>query len=175
MKKIAFLTAFVMPLASAATADTAEMMLTDRLDGNLDFYCLDISGSKTNANVENGLQTHTCYRYQGEPGIDQIFDIARVEENQLYMPEWDVCAMVSDLAADASIELATCDSSEQQNIALTDDGKLSPVSAMDLCFTAGEETTLGRGGTSEHQIKSLTLQSCSDDLAQYQTWELRAE
>ncbi len=175
MKLAAALTVVFIPLASAATADTAEVMLTDRLDGDLDFYCLDISGSKTNANVERGLQTHTCYRYQGEPGVDQVFDEANVGENQLFMPEWDVCATVSDLAAGASIELAACDNGDMQNITLTEDGHLSPVSAMDLCFTAGEDTTRGRGGTSDHQIKSLTLQSCSDDRAPYQTWELRAE
>ncbi len=175
MKFIAALTVSFATLASTAAADSVEVMLTDRLDGNLDFYCLDISGSKTNANVENGLQTHTCYGYQGEAGVDQVFDVASIEEARLYMPEWDVCATVSDLAVGASIELAACDGGDMQNIALTDDGHLSPISAMDLCFTAGEETTRGRGGTSDHQIKSLTLQTCSDDRAGYQTWELRAE
>lgn len=175
MKPTTALTVLFLPLASVAMADSAEVKLTDRLDGNLDFYCLDISGSKTNAKVENGLQTHTCYGYQGEAGIDQLFDVARIEDNLLYMPEWDVCATVSDLAAGASIELAACEGGDMQNITLAEDGHLSPVSAMDLCFTAGAETTLGRGGTSEHQIKSLTLQSCRDDLSQYQTWELRVQ
>lgn len=175
MKLTAAVTVAFTALASTATAETAEVMLSDRLDGNLDFYCLDISGSKENANVERGLQTHTCYGYQGEAGIDQVFDVASVEEGKLYMPEWDVCATVSDLTAGASIELAACDGGETQNITLTEDGHLSPVSAMEFCFTAGEETTRGRGGTSDHQIKSLTLQACGDDLAQYQKWELRTE
>ncbi len=175
MKLVAALAVSIASLASTATADTVEVMLTDRLDGNLDFYCLDISGSKTNANVENGLQTHTCYGYQGEAGVDQVFDLASVEDAQLYMPEWNVCATVSDLSVGASIELTACDNSDLQNIVLTENGHLSPLTAMELCFTAGEETTRGRGGTSDHQIKSLTLQSCSDDLLAYQTWELRAE
>ena len=175
MKITTVLTTLLVSVASGAMADTAEVKRSDRLDGNLDFYCLDISGSKANANVESGLQTHTCYGYQGAAGIDQLFDVASLETNQLYMPDWDVCATVSDLAAGASIELAACEGADTQTITLTQDGHLSPVSAMDLCFTAGQETTFGRGGTSDHQIKSLTLQSCSDDLAQYQTWELRAQ
>ncbi len=175
MKLTAAATVAFTALASTATAESVEVMLSDRLDGDLDFYCLDISGSKANAKVERGLQTHTCYGYQGQAGIDQVFDVASFKDAKLFMPEWDVCATVSDLAAEASIELAACDGGELQNITLTEGGHLSPTSAMDLCFTAGEETTRGRGGTSDHQIRSLTLQSCSDDLAQYQTWELRAE
>ena len=156
-----------------ALADSVEMMLSDRLDGNLDSYCLDISGSKANANIEKGLQTHTCYGYQGASGIDQLFDLERLSNNQLYMPEFDVCATLSDTVSGTRISLAACDTSESQKITLTENGYLSPVAAMDMCLTAGEETRLGRGGTSEHQIKSLTLEPCSEELAKYQRWETR--
>jgi len=161
--------------ASAVIAEPAEMMLSDMLDGNLDSYCLDISGSKTNADISKGLQTHTCYGYQGAIGIDQTFDIERLADNILYMPEFDVCATVSAIEPGAGIELSACDGSERQAIALTEDGYLSPVSAPELCFTAGKETKLGRGGTSEHQIKSLSLETCDADLASYQKWEPRSE
>jgi hypothetical protein len=44
-----------------------------------------------------------------------------------------------------------------------------------MCLTAGKETTFGRGGTSPHQIKSLTLQSCGGDLTAYQEWYTRTK
>lgn len=160
--------------STVAAADPVEISLIDRLDGNLDGYCLDISGAKENADPSGGLQTHTCYTYQGASGIDQVFESDRFAEGVLYMPGFDVCATASDLTAGARLGLATCDGSDAQQITLTDTGALSPAAAPDMCYTAGEETRLGRGGTSEHQIKSLTLQPCSDDLAAYQTWHARA-
>ncbi len=173
MKTQFVILAFATFTTSIVSADQVEMMLSNKLDGNLDSYCLDISGSKQNANVSKGLQTHTCYAYQGKMGIDQIFDTNRLAENQLYMPEFDVCATVSAVEPGASIGLSACDDSDTQAIELTDEGHLSPVSASDLCLTAGTDTRLGRGGTSAHQIKSLTLETCSKELSDYQLWETR--
>lgn len=157
--------------ANAAVSEQVEISLVDRLDGDLAEYCLDISGAKENADVEKGLQTHTCYNYHGESGIDQVFEADRFAEGVLYMLEFDVCGIVSELDAGATLGLAGCDGGADQLIALTDTGRLSPAGAADMCFTAGEETRRGRGGTSPHQIKSLTLQACSDDLAAFQIWQ----
>jgi hypothetical protein len=44
-----------------------------------------------------------------------------------------------------------------------------------MCLTAGMETTFGMGGTSPHQIKNLTLESCADDRAAYQEWTTRTQ
>jgi len=150
-------------VSSVVSADPVEMMLSNKLDGNLDSYCLDISGSKQNAKVSKGLQTHTCYAYQGEMGIDQVFDTRRLAENQLYMPEFNVCATVSAVEPGASIGLSACDDSDSQAIKLTGDGRLTLVSAPDLFLTAG----------TAHQIKNLTLEACSDELRDYQIWETR--
>jgi len=172
MKSFAAISAAALMLANVALAEPVEIMLSDRLDGDLDFYCLDISGAKENANVDGGLQTHTCYGYQGEAGIDQVFDSTLFEENTLYMTEFDVCAMLASFDAGTSVALASCDESDAQQVSFAD-GRLAPVAVPDMCFTAGEETRRGRGGTSDHQIKSLTLEPCSDDLASYQLWEPR--
>lgn len=166
--------ALVLAVPTAGVAEQVEITLVDELDGNLNSYCLDIAGGQQDASVENGLQAHTCYSYQGALGVDQIFETDRFAESQLYMPEFDVCATVFSLQAGAAVGLAACDGSIAQKVELTDDGKLSPTEAPDLCFTAGEETRLGRGGTSPHQIKSLTLETCSDDLSAYQTWRTRS-
>lgn len=174
MKAKLIQTTFIAMTACSVQATPVEMMLSDRLDGNLDSYCIDISGSKQNANLDKGLQTHTCYSYQGSMGIDQIFDADKLSENKLYMPEFDVCATVSTIQPGATIGLAACDGSDEQTITLTEEGYLSPVVAMTLCLTAGSETKLGRGGTSAHQIKSLSLEVCDEDQAAYQRWEIRS-
>lgn len=126
MPSILTLTAAICASGSVAFADPVEVKLSDRLDGNLDFYCFDISGAKEDANVAQGLQTHTCYGYQGESGIDQIFDSARIAQAQFYMPEFDVCATVSSYSAGTSVDLATCDGSDGQAIVMTDAGNISP-------------------------------------------------
>ena len=66
-----------------------EIYLLENLDDNRG-YCIDIKGSKSNANPENGLQAHTCYSYQGEISVDQKFDQSRIQENEFYMPFFDV-------------------------------------------------------------------------------------
>lgn len=175
-KLLSAATALTCLLTAGAMAEEVEITLVDELDGNLNSYCLDISGGLgPSADPANGLQAHTCYSYRGSLEVDQIFDTEQFAEGILYMPRFDVCATLSGTQAGASIGLATCDGSDMQQIALEDDGTLRPAAAADMCLTAGEETRLGRGGTSQHQIKSLTLQACGDELAAYQTWRTRTE
>lgn len=164
--------ALVLSLPSAGYAELVEITLVDELDGELSGYCLDIAGGQQDANVENGLQAHTCYSYQGALGVDQTFETDRFADSVLYMPEFDVCATLGGTQAGTSVGLAACDGSTAQKIDLTESGKLSPADAPDLCLTAGEDTRRGRGGTSPHQIKSLTLESCSDSHAAFQTWRV---
>ena len=154
-------------------AESVEVVLTDKLDGNLSGYCLDIKGGNASVDPANGLQAHTCYSYRGDLGTDQIFDTNRFADNVLYMPEYDVCAVVESVEAGASIGLASCDGSAKQSFTFTGNGAIKPSSVSSLCFTAGTETKLGRGGTSAHQIKTLTLEACSDDMSAYQHWRTR--
>ncbi len=176
MKKLTFLTSMFFLLifqASQASAEKVEITLVDQLNGILNGYCFDVAGGNRNIDISKGLQTHTCYSYRGELGEDQIFETSHLSDNQLYMPNYDVCATLTGLEAGAKLGLATCNNSELQSISFSDSGKISPVAAPDLCLTAGEETRFGRGGTSQHQIKTLTLEACSDDKSAYQTWRTR--
>ena len=166
--------ALVLSMPSLAFAERVEITLVDELDGDLSGYCLDIAGGQQDAKPENGLQAHTCYSYKGDLGVDQVFETDRFADAVLYMPEFDVCATLDDMTAGASVGLAACDGSAAQAIELTGGGKLCPTGAAELCLTAGEETRLGRGGTSRHQIKTLTLETCADDRAAYQTWRVRS-
>jgi len=63
---------FLLPVL-AFSADV-EVTLKDRLDGNLNGYCLDIRGGGQNIDPSAGLQAHTCYSYRGDLGSDQAFD-----------------------------------------------------------------------------------------------------
>lgn len=160
-------------LPSLSQAANVEVMLVDRLDGDLNNFCLDIVGGKLNANPADGMQAHTCYSYQGELGVDQAIDPAGIAKGEFKVVGFDVCATMPSLAAGSSVALAACDGSDAQKFDMTASGTITPRSAPDMCLTAGKETTLGNNGQSRHQIKALTLQPCSADLISYQQWSTR--
>ena len=161
--------------SSLASADEVEITLKHNLDGYLSGYCLDIKGGGPDVDPANGLQSHTCYSYRGDLGTDQIFETDKFADNQLYMPEFDVCATLTGIESGATLSLAACDGSAEQSIQFSENGTLSPTADTSLCLTAGLATEQGRGGTSEHQIKSLTLLACSDDRAIFQQWRTRTQ
>lgn len=148
-----------------------EITLKDKLDGILNSYCIDIAGGNKNVDTSKGLQAHTCYSYKGELGTDQIFDPARFKDGALYMPVYKVCAALAGLEAGSKVGLAACDGTELQKIKFSGDGTIQPVAAPKMCFTAADASRFGRG--SQHQIKNLTLEPCSDALAKRQQWRTR--
>lgn len=169
-----FITLMALSCLFLAQAESVEITLSDNLDGILNSYCLDIAGGNQNVDPANGLQAHTCYSYRGELGSDQVFDTEQFENNLLYMSEYDVCVELASLEAGSEVGLATCDSeNELQSIVFTEEGKISPVSAPEMCFTAAEASRMGRG--SQHQIKDLTLEACSDELLAFQQWGARID
>lgn len=161
------------PLA-ALSADV-EVTLKDNLDGDLNGYCLDIKGGGRNIDPTRGLQAHTCYSYRGELGGDQAIDPEGIARGQFELRAFDVCATTDGTEAGSEIALSACDDSESQQFEVAESGTISPKSAPSMCLTAGEETSFGGGGTSPHQIKSLTLQACGDELAAYQAWYTRTQ
>ncbi|MEO9276085.1 hypothetical protein ABFY09_14705 [Marinomonas sp. 5E14-1] len=176
MKKLTFLTSIFFLLifqVSHAFAEKVEITLVDQLNGVLNGYCFDIVGGNQNIDITKGLHTHTCYSYRGELGKDQIFESTRFSENTLYMPNYEVCATLSSLNIGATLGLKKCNAGKLQSISFSDSGKISPTSAPNLCLTAGEETRFGLRGKSPHQLKTLTLEACSDDKSAYQTWRTR--
>jgi len=155
-----------------ANAENVEVYVTDLLDNTQSGYCLDIAkGKGASANPEDGLQAHTCYSPLGEILVDQAFDPAKFAEGVLYMPEFDVCVEASSAEAGSLVKLASCDGSEAQNWLFAGEGTISPVAAPEICITLAEETRTGR--SDENQMKALTLQSCSSELASVQTWANR--
>jgi len=157
--------------STAEATGSVEVNLIDRLDGMLTGYCLDIAGGNESVDPANGLQAHTCYSYQGDLGTDQVFDDSLFADGVLYMPVYEVCAQVDSAAAGSAISLATCDGSDLQSVVFEADGTIRPATATDLCITAGSESRTGRSG--DHQIRDLSVETCSDDLASLQQWSWR--
>ena len=162
-------------LPVAAFAADVEVTLKDGLDGNLNGYCLDIRGGGRNIDPAAGLQAHTCYSYRGDLGSDQAFDPEGIARGEFKILAFDVCATMESTEAGAGVALTACDESEFQRFDFAANGRISPDSAPGMCLTAGNETTFGMGGTSPHQIKNLTLESCADDRAAYQEWTTRTQ
>ena len=159
----------------ALYAADVEVTLKDRLDGDLNGYCLDIKGGGRNIDPSRGLQAHTCYSYRGDLGSDQAIDSEGISRGEFKIPAFDVCATMAGTEAGAEVALSSCSGSDLQQFDFAENGLISPKSAPGMCLTAGMETTFGRGGTSPHQIKSLTLQSCGGELAAYQEWHTRTQ
>lgn len=155
--------------APAVFAENVEIYATDMLDNTQNGYCVDISGAQGDqANPADGLQGHTCYSPSGDIYVDQAFDSEQFADGVLYMPEFDVCAHVASMDAGAEIGLTDCDGSDEQSFVFSGEGTIFLAAAPDMCLTLGEDTRTGRSDT--NQIKVLSLEACSDDLAAYQTW-----
>jgi len=155
-----------------ALAEKVEITLVDVLDGVTSSYCIDIAGGNKKIDISKGLQSHTCYSYRGDIGTDQTFTTSRFSSHELYMPDFDVCATATSLTAGSTIGLASCEGSDLQKISFSTNGTISMIASPDLCFTAAKESRFGKSKV--HQIKALSLEVCSSDLAPYQTWRGRA-
>ena len=161
--------AAVLLSVGAAHAEGVEIYALDMLDNTQAGYCLDIAGGQgAQADPGNGLQGHTCYSPSGELFVDQTFESERFGEGVLFMPEFDVCAQVEAMEAGSAVGLAACDRSDAQSFAFSGEGTITPASAPTMCLTLGEDTRSGRSDT--NQIKTLTLEECSDEAAPRQTW-----
>ncbi|MEL6531125.1 MAG: ricin-type beta-trefoil lectin domain protein [Pseudomonadota bacterium] len=152
---------------TSSNADAVEIALVDPLDSTTNEYCLDIAGGRESVDPANGLQGHTCYSYTGSLGSDQIFDASRIADNVLVMPEYDVCVSVSG----TDISLAACDDSEAQKISFGEDGTIRPAASPEMCLTLAADTRSGKSDV--HQIKGLSVESCSDESAARQMWRTR--
>ena len=175
--KISILTlvaAGLMSLASvASSAELVEVALKDKLDTTTNEYCFDIMGGGQNVDPSRGLQAHTCYSYRGELGVDQAVTMADLENGQFNITDFDVCVTMSSLEEGAAVALSACDDSDLQqfDFDFAAAGPITPVSAPDMCVTIGDETSYGMAV--RHQIRTLSLEKCSDDLADRQNWFTR--
>ena len=136
-------------------------------------YCIDILGSKLNADINKGLQSHTCYSYQGEISVDQGFDYDKINDNEFYIPFFKVCMEVEKIEKSARLLLNKCDKNQKQQFVFQADGKIQLLSNLDLCLTVSKNFRKGGGGNPVHLIRDLSLQLCEDKLSSQQKWGIR--
>lgn len=162
----------VLAFVSPAMAENVEIYLLDMLDNIQNGYCIDIAkGREEAANPDDGLQGHTCYSPGGAIGFDQTFDTERFADGELYMVNFEVCAQITSTEAGSALELTACDGSDVQSFEFLGEGPIVPTSAPDMCLTVAEDTRSGRSDA--NQIKVLSLEACSENLAPYQNWGVR--
>ena len=184
----AILTAFLMAMTLLpvhASADVVEVYLLDRLDGDLNDYCIDVNGPPHRLELEKPIQTHTCYSYKQDPPpptVDQAMNSEDIAAGKIKLLEIGLCGQVDGNQPGATISLVECTDKEEQSFELRDNGQFvwssSNYDALnpELCLTAGPISWLGGragGPPSRHQVRTLNLQPCGDEASAYQRWGIR--
>ena len=157
---------------SVLKSEIVEIYLLDALNDSRK-YCLDIIGYKTNADINKGLQVHSCYSYQGKISVDQGFDKSRIDDNEFYIPLFKACMEAVKIEKSSRLELKNCDKNQKQEFIFQNDGKIQPLSNLNLCLTASENFREGGGGNPVHLIRDLSLQICDDTFSSRQKWSFR--
>jgi hypothetical protein len=160
---------------SEDASELVEVNLVNQIDEQRG-YCIDIKGYKLRAEVNRGIQAHTCYSYQGQIAVDQGFDRKKIINNQFFLPGFNVCMEASSIAASGKLLLKDCNLRDVQKFILMNDGRISLVSNKKLCLTVSQgESRKGGGGSPAHLIRSVLFQPCSDKLMNYQKWNIRSD
>lgn len=168
-----------------ASAEVVEVYLLDRLDGDLNHYCIDVNGPPHNMELEKPLQTHTCYSYRADPPPptdDQAMNPEDIAAGKIKLAAVGLCGQVDGTQPGATVSLVECQDIEEQSFTLRGNGQLlwnssnyDPLNP-ELCLTAGGISWLGGrpgGPPSRHQIRTLNLQPCGDEASVYQRWGTR--
>ena len=165
-----------MIMTTSVLAETkVEVTLVDRLDEARGF-CFDTLGFQTRARPEEGLQTHSCYSYQGQLAVDQAFDADQIPEGQFRLVDLDLCMTLTSLTTGSKFALEACDGGDMQQFEYRDDGRVMATAAAGNCATAGEGPSRhGGGGEPVHLIRDLTLEVCDSSRDARQQWRLRTE
>ena len=159
-------------LKEGTRGSIVEIYLLDPLEDSRNF-CIDIVGSKANADTQRGLQAHTCYSYQGEITVDQGFDKHQISEHEFSMPGFDVCMTFNSTSND--LALSVCNGSELQKFTFLTNGNIVVDSDPNLCVTVAQnDAREGGGGNPVHLIRELKIEECRESLSMYQSWGTRS-
>ena len=154
-------------------AETVEVYLLNNLNDTRGF-CIDMTGYKTNADVNKALQTHSCYSYQGSVSVDQGFDVSKISNGEFNLPFFNVCMEVENAESSSGLILRGCDKSPKQQFVFEDDGKIKPINDLSLCLTASGDYREGGGGSPVHLIRDLSLLVCDASFSTRQNWGVRS-
>ena len=163
----------VEPDEETAYPETAEVYLLNNLNDTRGF-CIDMTGYKTNADVNKALQTHSCYSYQGSVSVDQGFDVSKISNGEFSLPFFNVCMEIENAEPSSGLILRGCDKNPKQQFVFEDDGKIKPVNDLSLCLTASGDYREGGGGSPVHLIRDLSLSACDVSLYTRQSWGFRS-
>ena len=144
-------------ITSSQADDNVEIYLLNQLDDPRGF-CIDVKGHKLKAQINKGLQAHTCYSYQGEISPDQGFSSHKLTKNQFILPSFDVCMEASSLTASANLRLRKCDRNKLQNFEWSNENKIYLIGNRKLCLTVDQgQSRKGGGGSPVHLMRNLSL------------------
>jgi hypothetical protein len=153
--------------------DNVEVYLLNQLDDSRGF-CIDVRGHKFKAQINKGLQAHTCYSYQGEISPDQGFSSLKLTKNQFILPSFNVCMEASSLTQSANLKLRKCDRNNLQNFEWSNENKIHLIDNRKLCLTVDQgQSKKGGGGSPVHLMRNLSLELCTESLNSYQAWGVR--
>ena len=174
MKKILGIVILGLLLITSPQADdNVEIYLLNQLDDSRGF-CIDIKGHKLKAQINKGLQAHTCYSYQGKISPDQGFNSLKLTKNQFILPSFNVCMEASSLTPSTNLRLRKCDRNKLQNFELSNKNEIRLIANRKLCITVDQgQSKKGGGGSPIHLMRNLSLELCSKLLNSYQAWGVR--
>ena len=174
MKKLLAIMALGLFLITPSQANNSvEIYLLNQLDDPRGF-CIDIKGHKLKAQINKGLQAHTCYSYQGEISPDQGFNSLKLTKNQFFLPSFNVCMEASSLKVSTNLKLEKCDHNKLQNFEWSNKNEIRLISNRKLCLTVDQgQSKKGGGGSPIHLMRNLSLELCSNSLNPYQAWSTR--
>jgi hypothetical protein len=174
MKKLLAIVALGLFLTTPSQADNSvEIYLLNQLDDSRGF-CIDIKGHKLKAQINKGLQAHTCYSYQGKISPDQGFNSIKLTKNQFILPSFNVCMEASALTPSTNLRLRKCDRKKLQNFEWSKKNEIRLTSNRKLCLTVDQgQSKKGGGGSPIHLMRNLSLELCSKSLNPYQAWSTR--
>ena len=172
-KNLAFIVLGLLLITPSQADDNVEVYLLNQLDDSRGF-CIDIRGHKFKAQINKGLQAHTCYSYQGEISPDQGFNSLKLTKNQFFLPVFNTCMEASSLTPSAELRLRKCNRNKLQNFEWTNKNQIRLISNRKLCLTVDQGLSKkGGGGTPVHLMRNLSLELCSKSLNPYQAWGVR--
>jgi hypothetical protein len=153
--------------ATAALAqDAGFIQLLDPLDQpDGDSYCADVVGTDVEARLT--IQAHTC---KGAGTDDQLFTTDAPRTGKISLSESGLCLVAQRVAAGSSILTAVCGRDARQQWVSSTDGQIHPLDDESLCWTVSEGRGAPAGGG--YLKRTLTLESCTDSAARYNTWIL---
>ena len=160
-------------ITSSQANDNVEIYLLNQLDDPRGF-CIDIKGHKLKAQINKGLQAHTCYSYQGEISTDQGFNSLKLTKNQFILPFFNICMEASSFKPSTNLKLGKCDRNKLQNFEWSNKNEIRLISNRKLCLTVDQgQSKKGGGGTPVHLMRNLSLELCNKSLNPYQACSVR--